>query len=205
MSPRPVRLYDFPFSGNGYKVRLALAQLGMAVDYRVVDILKGEAKTPEFLAMNPVGQIPVLELSDGTFLRESNAILCWLADGTPLAPDDRLSRARLVQWMCFEQSHIDQVIGRAKFLRAFPHFRQTTQAEFEGWWATARMALSVIDGELSDKAFILGQRYTIGDICLYGYVHVAPEAGLDLAPYPRVRAWLDRVRAQPGHIGIDDV
>ncbi|MGH8597363.1 MAG: glutathione S-transferase family protein, partial [Gammaproteobacteria bacterium] len=111
MSPRPKRLYDLPFSGNGYKVRLALAQLGIAVEYEVVDLIKGETKSKEFLAKNPMGQIPLLELDDGSLLRESNAILAWLAEGTFLMPDDAFSRARVLQWMMFEQNNIDKVIG----------------------------------------------------------------------------------------------
>src|SRR5512138_1817607 len=149
MDPIPVRLYDFPFSGNGYKIRLALAQLGLNVDYQVRDLLAGETRTPQFLAMNPMGQIPVLELSDGRFLRESNAILWWLADGTRLMPPDRAGRAQAVQWMCFEQSNIDKVLGRARFLRAYPHFRDTTRAEFEGWWADGHAALAVMEAELA--------------------------------------------------------
>ncbi|HYD43885.1 MAG TPA: glutathione S-transferase N-terminal domain-containing protein, partial [Phenylobacterium sp.] len=109
MAVQPVRLYDFPFSGNGYKVRLALHQLGLGVERQIIDILKGEARSGDFLAKNPVGEIPALELSDGTVLRESNAILYWLTEGTPLMPSDRLGRTRVVQWMCFEQSNIDRV------------------------------------------------------------------------------------------------
>jgi glutathione S-transferase len=201
---RPVRLYDFPFSGNAYKARLALAQLGLEVEYTVVDILAGQSRTPQFLAMNPMGQIPVLELSDGTFLSESNAILCWLTEGTPLMPTSRLDRTRVIQWMCFEQSNIDKVIGRAKFMRAHPHFRDVAPEEFEEWWRQGREALAVLETHLAANAWLVGGIYSAADICLYGYVHGSEDAGIALAPYPAVRAWLDRVRRQPRHIGIND-
>jgi glutathione S-transferase len=109
---RPKCLYDFPFSGNGYKVRLALAYLGLQVKYEEVDLLTGGTSLPSFLAKSPMGQIPVLELEDGTFLMESNAILYWLTEGTSLMPADRLGKTRVVQWFCFEQSNIDKVLGR---------------------------------------------------------------------------------------------
>jgi len=183
-------------------VRLALAQLGLTVDYRIADFFKGGTRTPEFLAMNPMGQIPVLELSDGTFLRESNAILFWLCDGTPLLPSDRLQRAQAVQWMCFEQSNIDKVLGRARFLAAFPDFMETTEADWAGWRATGNQALTVLDRQLSGRDFVLGEAYSAADIALFGYVHCADEGGFDLGRYPAVSAWIERVQAQPRHIPI---
>jgi len=199
----PVRLYDFPFSGNGYKVRLALAQLGLEFDYQILDLLAGETAAEWFRAINPMGQIPVLELSDGTCLRESNAILYWLGDGTELMPADRLLRARAVQWMCFEQSNIDKVLGRSRFLTCYPEFRKTTREEFEGWWAEGNRALSVLDAELEASDFLVGGTYSVADICLYGYVHCAEEGGFDLGRFPAVVSWLERVRAQPRHVTID--
>lgn len=202
---KPKRLYDFPFSGNGYKVRLALAQLGLAVEYEVLDLLKGEASTPSFLAKNPMGQIPALELDNGTVLRESNAILWWLCDDTPLMPADRLARTRVLQWMNFEQSNIDKVLGRTRFLKRYPGFMETGPSDWEGWYATGYRALGVMDGELSSHDFMVGDRYSAADICLYGYVHCAEGGGFDLAPYPRVRRWREAVKAQPGHITIDEL
>jgi glutathione S-transferase len=202
MSVRPARLYDFPFSGNGYKVRIALAQLGIAIDYEIADFFKGETRTPAFLAMNPMGQIPVLALSDGSYLTESNAILWWLCDGTALTPSDPLERARVIQWMCFEQSNVDKVIGRARFLKTFPDFRPTTQAEWDGWRAEGNQALAVLDGALRGRRFLVSEAYSAADICLYGYVHCADEGGFDLRAYPAVSAWIETVRNQPGHIPI---
>jgi glutathione S-transferase len=204
MRARPVRLYDFPFSGNGYKIRLALAQLGIRVEYEVIDLLARETKSERFLAKNPLGEIPVLELDDGTLLRESNAILFWLTEGTALMPTDRLERARVVQWMLFEQNQIDKVLGRTRFLLRYPHFMQTTQGDFDGWYATGYRALAIIEAELLNHAFIVGEHYSAADICLYGYVHCAPEGGFDLARTPRIVAWLARVRGQRGHVTIDE-
>ncbi|MFO1015836.1 MAG: glutathione S-transferase family protein [Caulobacteraceae bacterium] len=200
MSVTPVRLYDFPFSGNGYKVRLALNQLGIAVDRQVVDILKGEAQSPSFLAKNPSGQIPALELSDGRILRESNAILFWLGLGTHLLSPDRETLTATVQWMCFEQSNIDKVLGRARFLRAYPDYAKVSAFDFATWHAAGHAALDVLEKELSDRRFLVGDRYSVADISLFGYVHTAAEGGFDLDRFPSVRAWLSRVTDQPGHI-----
>jgi glutathione S-transferase len=200
MNPRPKRLYDFPFSGNGYKVRLALAQLGIVVEYEIVDLLIGKTRTQEFLAKNPLGQIPVLELDDGTMLRESNAILFWLTERTTLMPDDALQRARVIQWMMFEQSNIDKVLGRTRFLRRYPNFIPTSPRDWEEWDRAGNRALSVLDAELATHPFLVGERYSAADICLYGYVHCADEGGFDLNRYPSVSAWLERVRRQPGHV-----
>ena len=204
MRARPLRLYDFPFSGNGYKIRLALAQLGIACEYEVIDLIARETKSERFLAKNPLGEIPVLELDDGTLLRESNAILFWLTDGTELMPTDPLERARVVQWMLFEQNQIDKVLGRTRFLLRYPDFMQTTQADFDGWYATGYRALAIIDDALRDHAFVVGDRYSAADICLYGYVHCAAEGGFDLARAPRVLDWLARVRGRPRHVTIDE-
>jgi len=202
---KPTRLYDFPFSGNGYKVRLALAYLGLSVEYEIVDLLSGKAHLPAFLARNPMGQIPVLELEDGTLLRESNSILFWLAEGTSLMPDDRLARARVVQWMCFEQSNIDKVLGRTRFLKRYPHFMATSSTDWEQWYATGYRALTVMEYELRKHAFLIGDDFSAADICLYGYVHSAEEGGFDLERYGCVARWREDVERQPWHLSIEDV
>ncbi len=199
----PVRLYDFPFSGNGYKVRLALSMLGIAVEYQVIDILEGQSRTPQFLAMSPIGQIPLLELSDGSHLWESNAILFWLAEGTSLMPASRLGRSQMIKWMCFEQNRLDKVLGRAKFLKAYPNFRETTQAEFDGWHAEGHDALGIINTALEDRTFIVGDVFSAADICLYGYVHSARDGGFQLDRFPSITSWLARVTLQPGYVTID--
>jgi glutathione S-transferase len=205
VKPRPVRLYDLPFSGNGYKVRLALAHLGMRVEYEVVDLLAGETASKRFLAKNPMGQIPVLELTNGTLLRESNSILYWLADGTELMRNDLFTRTRIVQWFCFEQSNIDKVLGRTRFLKRYPDFIATSASDWEQWYATGYRALGALEGELSDREFLVGDSYSVADICLYGYVHCAEEGGFDLTEYPSVGRWRLRVQDQPGYRSIDEI
>jgi glutathione S-transferase len=200
--PRPMlRLYDYLPSGNGYKVRLLLHQLGIPFERVEVDIVRGESRTPAFLARNPNGRIPTLELDDGTHLAESNAILCYLADGTTLLPADRLERARALQWMFFEQYSHEPNIATVRF---WLHTGLTDEqrAVLPSKRTLGNAALGVMEGHLSNRAFFVAGRYTVADIALYAYTHVADEGGFDLAPYPAVRAWLDRVRAQPGHVPI---
>lgn len=199
-NPKPLRLYDYRFSGNSYKIRLALSQLGLDVDVVPVDILSGDTRTPEFLRRNPMGQIPVLELSDGTFLRESNAILFWLAVGTKLMPETDRDQADALQWMFFEQSNIDKVLGRTRFLKAFPAFRTPAPHEWEEWYRVGDQALTVIDEHLAGKKFLVGKAYSIADIALYGYVHTADEGGFTLTDFPNVGRWLHEIEATEGYI-----
>jgi glutathione S-transferase len=200
-----MRLYDFLPSGNGYKVRLTLRWLGIPFEYREINILEGESRTPAFLAKNPFGQIPVLELDDGTHLRESSAILMYLAEGTPLLPDAKLSRARVLEWMAFEQTHVDGVISRARFRRTYPRAIPTRAEEFVAWHAEGRDTLAVLDAHLAERTFLVDERFTIADITLFAYTHCADEGGFDLAPYRALHAWFARVRAQRGHLAIDQV
>jgi glutathione S-transferase len=196
-----LRLYDYLPSGNGYKVRLLLHQLGISFERVELDIVRGETRTPEFLARNPNGRIPTLELEDGTHLAESNAILWYLADGSPFLPADRLARARVLQWMCFEQYSHEPNIATVRF---WLHTELTDErrALLPAKRALGHGALGVMDGHLRDRSFFVDDRYTIADIALYAYTHVAHEGGFELAPYAAVVAWLDRVRAQPGHVPI---
>jgi glutathione S-transferase len=198
-----MRLYDFLPSGNGYRIRFALRWLGLPFEYREVDILKGESRTPAFLAKNPFGQIPVLELDDGTCLRESTAILTYLAEGTPLLPSDKLHRTRVLEWLGFEQTHVDGVISRARFRRLYPNVIPTRPEEFDAWHAEGREALGVLDEHLGSRLFLVDERFTIADIALFAYTHCADEGGFDLAPYEALRAWFSRVQGQPGFLPID--
>jgi glutathione S-transferase len=196
-----VRLYDYLPSGNGYKVRLLLHQLGIPFERVEMDILRGETRTPEFLAKNPNGRIPTLELEDGTHLAESNAILCYLADGTPFLPADRLERARVLQWMCFEQYSHEPNIATVRFW----YHRELTderRALLPAKRELGEAALRVMDGHLRTRRFFVGESYTVADIALYAYTHVADEGGFELAPHRAIRDWLERVRAQPGHVPI---
>jgi glutathione S-transferase len=194
-------LYDFMGSGNGYKVRLLLAQLGLA--YRLVerDILKGETRTPEFLEKNPNGRIPTLQLDDGTHLAESDAILWYLAEGTPFAPADRLQRAQTLQWMFFEQYSHEPYIAVARFWRHFlSELSPLQKLDLPERMAKGYAALGVMEQHLARHPFFVGERYGLADIALYGYTHVAGEGGFNLDAYPHVSAWLARVASQPGHI-----
>ena len=197
-------LYDFMGSGNGYKVRLLLAQLGLSYKLVERDILKGETRTPEFLAKNPNGRIPCVRLEDGTHLWESNAIQCYFAEGTPLLPDDRLERAQVLQWMFFEQYSHEPYIAVARFWKHF-FAKLTPQQELElpnrmkGGYA----ALGVMEQHLARHQFFVGNRYGLADISLYAYTHVAQEGGFLLDNYPHVTGWLSRVASQPGYVSID--
>ena len=197
-------LHDFLDSGNGYKIRLLLSQLGLPYRYHDIDIMKGESRTPEFLAKNPNGRIPLLELPDGQFLAESDAILWYLAEGSSFIPESRLARAQVLQWMFFEQYSHEPYVATARFImRHFPA-DSPRRSELPQRLARGREALAIIDAHLSKRAFFADERYSIADIALYAYTHVAGDGGLDLAPYPAVRAWLARVAAQPRHVGLLD-
>jgi glutathione S-transferase len=196
-----LRLYDYLESGNGYKVRLLLHQLAIPFERVELDILRGETRTEAFLAKNPNGRIPTLELDDGTCLPESNAILWYLAEGTPFLPEDRLQRAQVLSWMCFEQYSHEPNIATLRFWTHAGLLEQRA-ALVPGKREAGVAALGVMEGHLAKRAFFAAERYTIADIALYAYTHVAEEGGFPLAPYPAIRAWLARVAAQPRHIAI---
>jgi glutathione S-transferase len=198
-----VTLYDFLDSGNGYKVRLALRELGEPFVYRDLDILRGETHEAWFLAKNPAGEIPVLELDDGTCLCESTAILFHLAQNSHLLPAHRMLRTRVLQWMCFEQTHVDGVISRARFRRRYPNVIPTRSEEFEGWWAEGKRALAVLELQLGLADYLVGGTFSIADICLFAYVHRASEGGFDMHPYPGIAAWCRRIQSRPAFIALD--
>lgn len=199
-----LRLYDFHESGNGYKIRLLLHQLGIAYERIELDILKRETRTEEFLARNRNGRIPFLVLEDGTGLAESNAIQFYLAEGTPLLPDDRLARAQVLQWMFFEQYSHEPYIAVVRFW-CFSGQAEAREEEIGLLRPGGYDALDVMEAHLACREFFVADRYTIADIALYAYTHVADEGGFDLEPYPAVRAWLARVRSQRRHIPITEV
>lgn len=197
-----MRLYDFLSSGNGYKVRLLLHQLGIPFERVELDIVAGATRTPEFLVKNPNGRIPTLELPDGTFLAESNAILFYLADGSPFLPGERVSRAQVLQWMFFEQYSHEPNIATSRYWLHHLELTPERRAALVEKKRQGEAALGVMQTHLAERAYFVGERYTIADIALYAYTHVADEGGFDLAPYPAVRAWLARVASQPGHVPI---
>lgn len=187
-------------SGNCYKVELLLAQLGLPYRFVAVDVLKGEARRPEFLALNANGKIPLLQLEDGRCLPESNAILCYLADGTPLWPAERWQRAQVLQWLFFEQYSHEPYVAVARFIVQYLKRPPERAADLAAKMAPGYKALGVLECQLATTPFLCGQDYTIADIALYAYTHVAHEGDFDLSTYPALRAWLERVRAQPGHV-----
>jgi glutathione S-transferase len=194
-------LYSMLRAGNSYKVRLALAHLDVPYRLVEVDILKGESHTPDFLKKNPSGQVPLLEVAPGRYLAESNAILWYLAGGTTLAPDDRIERALALQWMFFEQHSLEPNLGAAYFwLTLVKGGRDLQQHAFEDWMEEGHRALGVMDKHVAQQDFFVGERYTVADIALYAYTHLAHLCDFDLTPYPAVRAWLARIAEQPGHV-----
>ena len=203
MNQKPI-LYDYAFSGNCYKVRLLLSQLGIEYDTHPIDIIEGEAQDPWFLAKNPVGQVPVLELPDGTCLRESSAILMHLAEGTRFLPPPGLARTHVLEWLCFEQSNVSQVIGRARFRRTFPDVIPTLPMEFAAWERLGNHALSILERRLHDYLYLVDDGYTVADISLFAYVHCAEQGGFSLEPYAAIRSWIERIEELPGYVTIDD-
>ena len=195
-------LYGYLDSGNGYKIRLLLAQLCRPYTYRELDITKGASRTPNFLRKNPNGRTPTLELDDGTCLAESNAILWYLAEGSAFLPSEPLLRAQVLQWMFFEQSSHEPFVATARFILRHLPLDSPRRAELPMRLEQGRCALKVMETQLEGRPFFVGGRYSIADIALYAYTHVAHEAQLDLAPYPKVREWLDRVAGQPRHVPI---
>ncbi len=197
-------LYSMQRSGNCYKVRLALTQLRIPYRLVEVDILQGESRTPEFLTKNPDGHVPLLEVTPSRYLPESNAILWFIAGGTRLAPDDRIDRAEALQWMFFEQHSLEPNVGAAWFwLTLVKGGRELQLHAVEDWTEQGYRALRVMEKHLESHPFFAADRYTVADIALYGYTHIAHECGFDLGDFPAVRGWLDRVAEQPDHVAMD--
>jgi len=195
-----LRLYDYLPSGNGYKCRLVLHHLGLPFELVELDIKQGATRTPEFLAKNPNGRIPLLEVPGRGYLSESHAIIAYLAEGSDLVPEDRFERARMWQWLCFEQYNLEPNVGTARF---WLHSLKKTPLELgEKLVEKQRLghaALGVLEQGLAGREYLVAGRYTLADIGLYAYTHVAADGGFDLAPYPAVRAWCARIAGRPGH------
>jgi glutathione S-transferase len=204
-----IRLYDYLPSGNGYKVRLLLTQLQIPFERIELDIIKGGTRTREFLRKFPNGRIPAIEFEDGRRLFESNAIMWHFAEATTLLPKDRFERARALQWMFFEQYSHEPYIAVARFFAIHPDHDDERRAGLPriikgGYDALGVMESHLVGGGEGDHAreFLVGGKYSIADIALYAYTHVAHEGGFDLANYPAIREWLARVKSQPHHIPI---
>jgi glutathione S-transferase len=195
-----LRLYDYLPSGNGYKVRLLLHQLGIPFERVELDIVRGETRTPEFLARNPNGRIPTLELEDGTHLAESNAILWYLGDGTRFVPDDPYERAKALQWLFFEQYEHEPAIAVARFLKTYYGRPEVWEAQREQLTKRGVKALRALEEGLAEREWLVGGAMSIADVSLYAYTHAADEGGFSLEDLPSIRAWLERVASQPGHV-----
>ncbi|MEO1373961.1 MAG: glutathione S-transferase family protein [Cyanobacteria bacterium J06635_10] len=199
-----LRLYDFLPSGNGYKIRLLLTQIGMPFERIEINILEGETRTPEFLSKNPNGKIPVLEIGGSKYLAESNAILMYLSEGTEFLPYDRYLKAQVLQWLFFEQYSHEPFIATSRYwvsiLGKADEYQEALQEKREGGYA----ALEVMENHLTEKTFFVGERYTIADIALFAYTHVADEGGFDLSRFKATGAWIERVKAQPRYIAITE-
>ena len=190
-------LYEHPSSGNCLKARVMLDQVGASYERVELDLFAGETRTPEHFARNPDGRIPVLELDDGSYLAESGAILLYLAEGTEYLPDDPVERARVHAWMFFEQNQVEANIGVARFLALSGRARGVPEV-FADRQRRGSDALATLDRGLQGRDFLLGDRYSVADLALYGYVHVADDAGCPLGEHRAVSAWVQRVAALPG-------
>ena len=198
-------LYSMQSSGNCYKPRLLMHQLGLPFRLVDIDTRDGATRTPEFLALNPNGKVPLLVLPDGRTLAESDAMLLHLAEETPLLPADRYERALCYQWLFFEQySHEPNIAVARSWLHLIPEGRaRLGEEELAALHGRGHMALRVMEHRLRETSWLAGSAYSIADIALFAYTHVAGEGGFDLDPYPRILGWLDRVRQTPGFVPMD--
>ncbi|MFF7061257.1 glutathione S-transferase N-terminal domain-containing protein [Pseudomonas sp. NPDC008258] len=194
------KVYGDYQSGNCYKVKLMLSLLGHSYEWHPVDILKGETETPEFLAMNPNGKVPVLALEDGSYLWESNAILNFLADGSEFLPSEPRLRTQVLQWQFFEQYSHEPYIAVARFIQFYLGLPDDRLEEYRKLHKGGYKALKVMERQLQMTPYLVGEQYSIADVALYAYTHVAQQGGFDLADYPAVRAWLERVSSHPRHV-----
>ncbi|WP_374440295.1 glutathione S-transferase family protein [Pseudomonas panipatensis] len=198
------KVYGDYLSGNCYKVKLVLNLLGLPYQWQPIDILKGETQTAEFLAKNPNGKVPVLELEDGSCLWESNAILNFLADGSDLLPSEPRLRTQVLQWQFFEQYSHEPYVAVARFIQFYLKMPDARRAEYENCLKDGYKALDVMEQQLQRTPYLVGDRYSIADITLYAYTHVAHQGGFDLSGYPAINAWMQRVAAHPRHVGMLD-
>lgn len=196
-------IYGDKRSGNCYKLQLLLALLGKACEWVDVDILKGECRTDTFLAKSPNGKIPILELDDGRVLSESNAIMHYLASGSTFIPTSPFTFATLLQWQFFEQYSHEPYIAVARYINLYLGLPEDRKAEYEAKQAGGYRALEVMDKQLSQTPFLLGNQISLADISLFAYTHVAHEGGFDLAAYPAIRNWITLIKDQKGFIAME--
>ena len=194
------KVYGMSSSGNCHKVRLALEMLRIPYEWHEIDIMKRESRTQSFLAMNPNGRVPTLEVSPGKYLPESNAILFYVAEGSRLLPSDRLAKAQVLQWMFFEQYSHEPYVAVARFILKYLPGDSPRRSELPRLYERGYQALDVMERRLAQHAFLVGDAFTIADIALFAYTNPAADAGFDMSRYPGVRAWLERVKSQPGYV-----
>jgi glutathione S-transferase len=199
-----LKVYGDSRSGNCYKVKLLLNLLDIAYEWVPMDVLTGETQSEAFLAKNPNGKIPVLELEDGTCLWESNAILNFLADGSGFLPSEPRLRTQVLQWQFFEQYSHEPYVAVARFIQLYQGMPEARMEEYRICHVRGHKALKVMEQQLQRTAYLVGDHYSIADIALYAYTHVADEGGFELSDYPAIRAWMDRVASQPRHVGMHD-
>lgn len=196
-------LYNSAVSGNCYKVRLLAAQLGLPLELHELSVVDRSNRAEVLGDLNPARRVPTLVLDDGRPLAESNAILWYLGDGTDYVPGDRYERAQVLQWQFFEQYQLEPSIAVVRFLLAYSGAAEQHTDRIREQTVNGYTVLDAMDRHLAGRTFVVGGRYSIADISLYAYTHVAHEGGFDLEPYPAIRGWLERVAAQPGHVTID--
>jgi glutathione S-transferase len=200
-----LKVYGDSRSGNCYKIQMLCAELAIPYDWQEVDILAGETRTPQFLAMNPNGKIPLLALPDGHYLPESNAILCYLADGHELSGRDRFGRAQILQWLFFEQYSHEPNIATSRFIIRYLGNPVERKPDLDSKRKGGYAALNVMEKQLLNNAYMAGVNFSIADIALFAYTHVAHEGGFDLADYPAIRAWIRNISRRPRFVAMAKV
>jgi glutathione S-transferase len=193
-------LFDYLPSQNAWKVRLLLNHLQRAYRTEIVSIFEGAGRTEEYLAINPTGTVPAIRLEDGRTLAESNAILAYLADGTPYLPSDPFERAKVQQWLHFEQERVESVIGSLRYWTLTGKLAQRPPELVDMKRNAAQRTLAILERELTTHAVLANDRYSIADMSVFAYASRAEEAGISLEPYPHFRAWIARVQAEPGFL-----
>lgn len=191
------KVFGMSDSGNCYKVKLLLQQLQAQYVWEELDVLNGATKTPAFIEMNPHGQVPTLEISPGQYLPESNAILCYLAEGTPFWPSERYLHADTLRWLFFEQNSHELYIAGARSICKFLPSDHPRRAELPRLYERGYQALALMEQALAQRSFFVGEAYSIADIALFAYTHVATDGGFELTRFPAIHAWIERIKVQP--------
>ena len=199
-----MRVYGDIRSGNCYKIKLLAALLDIKHEWVPVDVMAGETRTGDFLARNPNGKVPVLELDDGRMLWESNAIVDYLATDTVFLPQDSFLRAQVLQWQFFEQYSHEPYIAVARFIAKYLGLPDDRKDEYHAKQPGGHKALAVMESRLATHSYLVGSHLSVADISLYGYTHVAHEGGFELAAYPGIQAWIQRIRSEPRYVGMEE-